>query len=162
MLTYMATLEQLEKDGVLSRAFPKLVPQVRQIWVTAKVSAWIKNELAAQTAIPRPGEGDPVRPLVQAKVLFERFITGKEMFHTEDFWLMRPEEDDVFELKSDDVRFFGWFPERKKFLIAAANSMENCHTYKLHDGYRNEVKHIRNGMDLSPKLVVGAEPKDVL
>jgi hypothetical protein len=141
--------------------FPKLTPAIRHIWITKRVEHWIQNDLATLKAMPRdPGE-TPMRPLAQTKFLFERFIQGQPLYVEDDFWLMRPEEEDVFELKTLDVRFFGWFPEPKKFLIAAADSMEKSHTYNLHDGYRNEVVNIRERIDLFPKLVVGAKPEDV-
>lgn len=156
----MATLCELEQSGTISRlTMRKVSPQRREIWLFAEVRDWIGNELPSLVSFYNDEQSTPIQ---QAYTLLSSFLRGEELHETEDFWRMRPIEADVFELKSPDVRFFGWFVKPKIFLIAKADTFENTHQHALHAGYRNMVVHMRNILDLDePKVVVGAEPQHV-
>lgn len=156
----MATLDELEAAGTIMRlTMRKIAPQHRQIWLFADVKRWFENELSALVSFYRDEQSTPIQ---QAYTLLGSFVRGEHLYETEDFWRMRPIEADVFELKSPDIRFFGWFVKPKIFLIAAADTFENTHEHALHEGYRNMVVRMRNDLDLDePKVVVGAEPHHV-
>lgn len=155
----MATLEGLEaRKELVPLAMPKITPQKRKIWLFPRVEEWFRQELGILNSFYE----DQARPDLQAWILLGNFIRGEELYEGEDFWLMRPYEADVFELKSPDLRFFGWFVRPKNFIIAAVDTFANTHGHDLHDGYRNEVVRMRETLDLDePKVMVGAKPSDV-
>jgi hypothetical protein len=156
----MATLDELQKRRIVERlTMSRVAPQVRQLWAFAEVKDWLHNVLPTLKSFYADEQSTPIQ---QAYALFSAFIRGQELFEEEDFWRMRPIERDVYELKSPDLRFFGWFVEPKLFLIAAADTFENTHMHKLHEGYRGKVEYMRDELDLNePKVVAGAEPRHV-
>ncbi len=156
----MATLYELETQGQVFRlTMRKIAPQKREVWLFADVREWFGSVLPSLTSFYNDEQSTPIQ---QAYTLLGSFLRGEELYESEDFWRMRPIEADVFELKSPDLRFFGWFAKPKVFLIAAADTFANTHEHDLHDGYRNTVVYKRNNLDLDePKVVAGAEPAHV-
>ncbi|TPJ34283.1 hypothetical protein [Mesorhizobium sp. B2-6-5] len=101
-------------------------------------------------------------PVKQVFGLLQTFITGKPLVHGRQFHILHPEKQDVWELKTVDVRIFGWFHERNRFVAVRGASMEQC----KNDGYaefRNEVVAYRAALDLDePKFKQGAKIDDVI
>lgn len=156
----MATLEELEVRGELFKLVSaKISPQRREIWILPDVKHWLTRVLPTLTQFYDDQQSTPKE---QAWQIIASFLRGEELYEEEDFWLMRPSEADVFELKSPDIRFFGWFARPKCFIIVAADTFENTHNPPLHNGYRDMVIRVRNAIDLDePKFVEGAGPSDV-
>ena len=75
---------------------------------------------------------------------------------------MQPSEEGVWELRTADLRFFGWFWRKGVFVISAVDQTARCKEYNLCGGYRNRcVQDMRNlGLD-EPQFVNG-ELADVL
>ncbi|MNT60222.1 hypothetical protein D3C72_1977880 [compost metagenome] len=100
---------------------------------------------------------------MQARALFKMFISGEALAEETEFRLMRPLESDIYELKSADLRFFGWFYRPGIFIAVAADTMERVHTIEgLSSGYRNAVSAARDAIDLDPpKHLEGASVSHV-
>lgn len=76
---------------------------------------------------------------------------------------MLPSEHGIWELKTLDVRFFGWFPERDTYIAARVDSFERVKVHGLASGYRNETVLARAELDLDePKFVQGGDLTDVV
>ena len=103
-------------------------------------------------------EPSDITPLLQARALLKMFISGESLVEGETFRLMMPMEDDVYELKSADLRFFGWFYRPSVFIAVAADSMERVHSVSgLSSAYRSAVSTAREQIDLDPpKYIQGA------
>jgi len=79
------------------------------------------------------------------------------------FKRLRPHGHDVFELKAPDVRIFGWFHERDRFIAARGASMEDVKNHDLYLGFVGEVDRARAALDLDePKCLWGAGEDDVV
>jgi hypothetical protein len=79
------------------------------------------------------------------------FISGEALEEGDEFRLMRPIDGDVYELKSIDLRIFGWFYRPGIFIATAIDTMERVHEYTgLSDGYRDEVIRVRGKISLEP------------
>jgi hypothetical protein len=159
----MATLEELESRKLLYRFRPKRLKrhefEDRQLWFFPEVVQWLLNDL------PKLGAFYPENqaPYLQANVLMKSFVLGAEFVEKTMFWKMRPYRDDVFELKSADIRFFGWFVKPKVFVVACFEVFENVHAEPgVHDRYRDEVIRKRSLLPLDdPKYIKGAKADHV-
>lgn len=95
-------LEDDEQPSRLLYAFPHVVD-------------WLANALP----VLRPLDpGTELVPLEQVDVLFHDFVSGEDFAYYERSHSLRPAELGVWELKTLDVRVFGWFPKKGVFVMA--------------------------------------------
>lgn len=159
----MATLDELDRQGLVEKVeienLRRLEFEDRQIYLFLEVKTWLEETVPDMA----PFYGENIAPIHQAFGLFKDFITGVEFDEGEMFWRMRPAEDDIYELRTADLRFFGWFYRPKVIILARGDTFERLHTYQgMHAGYRDEVRRLRDAIPLDePKFVVGARPEDV-
>lgn len=161
LLTDMATLEQLaSEDG--ERALRKLEPglwatvqEERVIYVSPRAAAWIEQSL--------PGAisqwNIEISPEEQFGDYVERFCGGEDLSYDHMFKDLRPAEDNVWELKTADLRMFGFFHRRDCFVIVEIDTAERVKKYSLYRGYMGAVVRFRESLDLDePKCLIGASP----
>lgn len=86
----------------------------RELYMTRELFEELKAELLQMT-----GASD-FTPQQQLNRRFREWITGKPMEQGRMFRNMRPRTDGVFELKTPDLRLFGWMPAAKKLILARA------------------------------------------
>lgn len=158
----MATLDELEARGTLTKLGVRLTfpdRNRRSLYVLPQVKNWIRNELKDLVSF----ETSDISPLMQARALFKMFISGESLSEGTEFRLMQPLESDIYELKSADLRFFGWFYRPAIFIAVAADTMERVHSVAgLSSAYRNAVSAARNEIDLDPpKYIEGASVSHV-
>lgn len=158
----MATLDELEARGDLKKVAIRIAypdRERRSLYVMPRVENWIRNDLPELVSF----EPTDISPHMQARALFKMFITGEALAEGEMFRLMQPMESDIYELKSADLRFFGWFYRPSVFIAVAADTMERVHTVAgLSSGYRNAVSAARDSIDLDPpKYIEGASTSHV-
>jgi hypothetical protein len=96
-------------------------------------------------------------PIEQVDALLHDFIVDEDLAYYERSHSMRPETPGVWELKSPDIRLFGWFKSRRVFVVGEADSAFRCKQYELYTGYRNSVVWRRENLDLDePKFILGS------
>jgi hypothetical protein len=125
------------------------------------VIEWFRNDL--KHVKPELSEGRKHElqhgvqsPVEQLDSFFHDFITGGDLEAYEDAHMMFPNEMGVWELKTSDIRLFGWVPERCSFIIANAASAAACKDRGLYAGYRDDTVRRRNSLDLDePKFLMG-------
>jgi hypothetical protein len=111
-----------------------------------------------------------VTPQEQFSALVSQFISGDDLIFNHDFKAlhknqrgMRNYDDGVWELKTADVRLFGWFCNFDWFVGAAIDEAWRVKEHDLYAGYREEVIRFRSGLDLNdPKFIPGGEPVNVV
>lgn len=132
----------------------------RSIYLAPSAKQWFDETLAGLD----PAEADDFRPIMQVLTLFRTYISGEAMIENEDFKLMLPEENDVYELRTHDVRIYGWFYRPSIFIGVSADTMIQVHTVNgLASGHRNSVVIYRAASTLDPPLFEeGASTDDVL
>lgn len=164
LLTYMATLLNLVSKGVLEQVEVALdgdsLPQ-RSIYALPCVISWLDEELPELP--PQWGEGRQ-SPLEQVDFLFSEFISGSNVAHWKFCHIMKPEPGfhHIWELKTADVRFFGWFPKKDVFVIAQAGSAKVIKDHGLYRAMRDVCVQLRERLDLDgPKAIAGGY-EDVL
>jgi hypothetical protein len=71
---------------------------------------------------------------------------------------MSPSGDDVYELRSADLRFFGWFPKMDVFVAVRGDTFTKLkNDPKLYELHRITTLEFRDAIDLDePKFEPGA------
>jgi hypothetical protein len=76
---------------------------------------------------------------------------------------LRPAGDGVWELKTADLRVFGWFHAKDCFLGHCADTAERVKEHRLYTGYVGEVVRFRDSLPLDePKYIPGEDPDAVV
>lgn len=153
----MATLAELATSGKLVRLGGGLLPleQVQgRIFAYPHVIEWFENELPALESEMGDGRQTPTEQLDD---LLHDFVVGRNMAYWERSHSMQPEEHGVWELKTPDLRMFGWFNLRLTFVIAEIDTAYRCKLHGLYPGYRGSVLRRRDALDLDlPKFITGS------
>jgi hypothetical protein len=113
------------------------------LYVAPKFGEWLKERLAADEESPI---GADLTIVEQLQDLFRVFITGRQLVFDEQFHSLWPGEKAVWELKTADLRIFGWFANKDFFIALFGDFKDRIVDYGLYPGYRNEVIRIRSEM----------------
>lgn len=158
----MATLSELVELTTLHRVRVSLARdqfEDREFYAFPRFWEWLNGPVRTASAF-NPSD---ISPRMQAHAFLRHFISGQPMSVGRQFKRMRPEDRDVFELVTPDLRIFGWFPSLNKFVAVAGDFMVNTHTHDLYAGYRDLVARERGELELDePKWIVGATENDVV
>ncbi|TXI03177.1 MAG: hypothetical protein E6Q76_14125 [Rhizobium sp.] len=121
-------------------------------WLGERVS---RNEPSSLGAV--------LSPIEQLDFLFFTFVSGKPLIHSRQFRAVRIERNAVWELKTVDLRIFGWFAKRDCFVAAFGDWADHVKDYDLYRGYRLEVRRLRRELGVGDALCVeGVHPEDVI
>lgn len=158
----MATLLELDQKGDVVRFVPALAWnefEDRKVFLLPDVKNWIENVL--------PGLGSThnieVSPLEQLDAMLYEFCSGKPLAVSQRFRKMRPIDNGIWELKTADLRVFGWFPEKDCFLASHCDLTRKIKHHNLYHGYCADSVRLRNALDLNePKYIVGDDPNAVV
>ncbi len=160
----MATLRMLEDSGVIVRIDPGLEPNElinRCLYGTTDFMQWLENELPNIEYNPMYAD---LTPMEQVAAMFSEYVTGMNFSTDRRFKkLNRTPSFNVWELKTEDVRIFGWVPQKDHFICACADSAPKIKQHDLYEGYMGQTKRVMDGMDLDePKYLEGMEYSDVI
>ncbi|SRR5579885_1254218 len=149
----LATLVSSKKLVQIGGGLAKDEQPVRLLYAYPHVIEWLNDTLPAL----EPFDADGMQsPLEQVDDLFHDFVAGEDFSFYELSHSMEPLEDGVWELKTPDIRLFGWFYKKGIFLAANIDTMERVKKHNLYAGYRDDVVRRRNQLDLdAPKFVTG-------
>jgi hypothetical protein len=101
-------------------------------------------------------------PLDQVDTLLYDFVSGEDFAYYERSHSMEPSPLGIWELKTLDVRIFGWFHVKRCFVIANVDTAFRCKENDLYHGYKTDSIRRRDRLDLDgPKFIIG-EYIDVL
>lgn len=121
----MATLTELADDGRLERIEVDLEDRLpfRCLFGTPGFVAWLENDLPL---IQTGAIGAETTPLEQVDALFFDFISGVHFQEDRRFHPISYNPDlFVWELKTLDVRIFGWFVKMDHFVCCFGDHKEN-------------------------------------
>lgn len=134
----------------------------RRVYLTPRFTLWANQDLSACT-VSHPSQPSAA---AQLKAELDAFCVGKEVLTVErDFHCLLPEHHCVWELKTPDLRLFGWFIEKNWMILHAAadkNVLRNI-GFSSYTPYVNDVVSCRNS--LSPPLpgpIIGVKASDVV
>ena len=100
----------------------------------------------------------------QVDGLVDVFCSGDTLTYGEQFKPLTHIKDGVWELKTPDIRIFGWFNRKDCFIGVVADDATRIKTYHLYHGYANvTTARFRDALDLDePKYVTGDDPHAVV
>lgn len=163
LLTFMATPQTLcEKEKLFKLDVP-LSPGEnveRVIYLSQRIIDWFKTVPEMSTSIMGLEEA----PDEQLDALLHDYITGAPLSYDKRFKKLNPRSQDVWELKTADLRIFGWFYRRNVFVAVAGEEKRRLQDlYGMYAGYVGEVVRFRNDLPLDePKYLPGALENDVV
>ena len=158
----MATLTKLVADGALTEIEVETEGESpwRYLYGIDKFTDWLANDLPKLTSQLIGVEDTPEE---QVDDLFAQFVSGAELVPNERYRLLTPKPKGVWELKTPDIRIFGWFPKKDHFIAVFGNDASFIKDRNLYNGYLTQVVRQRDLLNLDEaKFVPGENPNDVL
>lgn len=150
----MATLEHLVSIGKLKKHDPDLehteFPE-RHVYLAPGADAWFVSMLGNAMRI----RGRNLTPVEQVEQFLYDFVRGVPINHFQRKKL-DPFGLHVWELKTADVRLFGWFARKKHFVVACGEMKMNLLAANLYKPHIAAVVSFRGCLDLDdPKTLTG-------
>ena len=161
VLTYMATLEQLAAGGQLIRHEPDFeqweMPS-RFILYPPEFPGWYEGDFKNAPRV----RGRNLSPYEQAEQILYEFMLGRPMAYDVDYKKLGPLGQHVWELKTPDVRIFGWFARRRYFVAVRGELKDKIPNAKLYGPYIESVVNFRTALDLDLPKAVTEIAKDAI
>lgn len=158
----MATLLHLAGSGHVIKIDPVLglrELELRRIYLLPRAHKWLA-EVLPDTDSDRNIQETPSE---QVDALIYEFCSGKPLPVGRRFKALVHLGDGVWELKTADIRLFGWFTQKDCFVVSDCNSKYNVLKSNMYRGYCEQAVRLRNALDLDePKFVTGENPDDVV
>lgn len=158
----MATLIHLAQQNQVFKfdaALSWREQEERRIYVFPSVKAWMAETLPGEVS----GWDIESSPLEQLDIFLVKYCSGKELMFEREVRPLRHIDKGIWELKTADLRMFGWFHAKDCFVCTHANTAHNIKTHGLYAGYRDNAVWLRDQLDLDdPKFVLGDDPNDVI
>jgi hypothetical protein len=158
----MATILELVRLKKLFKYDAVLGPrqqEFRRFYASERLVRWFQVEL------PNIGSAWKIDtpPAEQLDAFLAQYVTGEKITFGWDLFPIRPHAHRVWELKTPDLRVFGWFNEMDCFIGVVADAARNVKEHQLYSGYCGEVVRFRDKLDLDePKFLLGELPNDVI
>jgi hypothetical protein len=157
------TIEDLLRQGAIRRIEVDLgagAQPARLLYGTPNFIEWLENLLGGAEPEQRLGEATPAE---QVDALFYAYISGRPLVYVRQFRMIRVEQSAVWELKTPDVRIFGWFLRKDCFVAVFGDWTDHVKDHNLYKGYRTSVRRIRRELGIGATLcVTGSSPDDVI
>lgn len=158
----MATLVQLDQQGALFKldVLEQHVQEFRQFYASPALQQWLTGTLPGMVSSWRI----ELSPEEQVVALLEIYCRGERLAYGTQFKPLTHITDGVWELKTDDIRIFGWFSRRDCFIGVVADDATRIKAHNLYFGHANvTVRRFRDTLDLvAPKFVPGDDPHAVV
>lgn len=161
VLTYMATLEHLADSDKVIRHEPDLEDDEFAERYAYFAPAFDVS-LSALRAIGCL-HGRKLTPYEQTERILYDYVIGVRLAYGSDYHPLDPLGFHTWELKTPDVRLFGWFPRRRHFIIVCWRLKDDLKPAAKYASPIQEVVDFRNLLDLDePKAVTGVRADEVL
>ena len=158
----MATPIQLGKRGALFKldALEPGVQEFRELYASPELYKWLTDVLPNMVSSWQT----ELSPLEQFDDLSGIFCAGDRLEYQTQFKPLTHITDGVWELKTSDIRVFGWFFRKDCFIGAVADDATRIKQHNLYHGYANvTTRRFRDALDLDqPKYVPGDDPHAVV
>lgn len=133
----------------------------RRLYATPEFVEWL------DTVVPELEQNtlyDDLRPIEQISALFAEYVAGDSFSNDRRFKKLNWTPDlCVWELKTTDVRIFGWVPERDSFVCCYGDSSDKIKTLDLYGRYMALTRRKMEDVGLDPPICVeSSEYSDVI
>ncbi|WCT78903.1 hypothetical protein [Novosphingobium humi] len=161
-MTYMATIIHLAQSGHLTRFDPGLdwrQQEERCIYLLPSAKNWMRDVLPNEIS----DFGVERTPIEQVASLLENFCAGKALAFPRQFHPLVHIDSGIWQLKTADVRLFGWFCGQDQFICSNGDMATRIKKNHWYERYRDEAIGFRDILALDdPKFVAGGQPDDVV
>src|SRR5437762_2711619 len=158
----MATLLELDRRGELFKldALEAGEQEFREFYASPILHGWIRDVLPNMVS----SWGIELSPLDQFTAMSEVYCAGERLMFDTQFKPLTHIVDGVWQLKTDDLRIFGWFPRKDCFIGVVADDATRIKESNLYFGYANvTTKRFLEALDLDePKYITGKDPHAVV
>ncbi|MFN0045600.1 MAG: hypothetical protein ACKVOS_03955 [Sphingorhabdus sp.] len=158
----MATLLDLVMTGEVIKVDPVLGPrelELRRIYLLPKACKWL-SEILPNTDSNWNIEETPSE---QLDALLYEFCSGMQLQVGIRFKALVHLGDGIWELKTADLRLFGWFTQKDCFVVSDCDEAGRVKEIGLYQGYCRQAVWRRDELNLDePKFVTGDNPHDVV
>ncbi len=159
----MPTITDLVDSGAIVKIDVDLAARdqpLRLLYGTPEFIAWLGDVLKGAQPPRLLGHSSVAE---QIDDLFYSFLSGEQLIFTRQFRVVRAEDNAVWELKTPDVRIFGWFMAKDCFVAVFGNWTDTIKDHDLYRGYRIAIRRLRRELGIDTTLCVkGVTPDDVL
>ena len=159
----MATIATLEGTGRLVRIEIELDGRAqpwRCLYGTPDFIEWLDRVLPNMKTTVVGGE---IEPLEQVDAIFHEYVSGEHMDADRRFKKLTCTPDHfVWELKTLDVRIFGWVPVRDHFICTYGDHKDQIELLRKYGRYIAQTVYVRNQCDLQPNHIAHEEYEYVL
>lgn len=158
----MATILDLTRAKTLSKFLPELAPhqqEFRLLYAAPRFENWVLQKLPNLAS----NWNLELTPAEQLDDYLSNYALGRPLTFGRHFNPIRHVQDGVWELKTADLRVFGWFYRIDQFIALVGDETWRVKEYNLYSGYAGEVAQFRESLDLDgPKFIPGKDPKNVI
>ncbi|MDE0970445.1 MAG: hypothetical protein OSA51_13790 [Octadecabacter sp.] len=159
----MATLIQLCESGSLDVIDPLEPGELpwRFLYATMDFLDWIEREL------PVLGHNElysDLSPLEQVYAVFFEYVSGEDFSSDRRFKKLHCNPDNhVWEFKTEEVRVFGWVPNKDFFVCCYGDSKDKIKEFDSYGRYIAQTTFVRNNLNLNePKCLISRSYSDVI
>lgn len=156
----MTTLDKMLEEERIVRVTLRLGRgkfDERKIYAYPECLEWMKTE------VPKMATGRVQSAMTPAEQLMNRllqWITGDPLVHHRMFKDLEPQVDGVWELKTPDLRIFGWMYRPKEFVAVCGGYADDYKEPTKVRNYADDIRTVIRARDLLPidgvKFVTGA------
>ena len=132
--------------------------EVRVLFGTPDFAGWVRNVLPDLKSTRKLD----ITPLDQFDDLMISYCLGEELLIDAQFHALRPIAKGVWELKTPDLRIFGWFPCKDHFIAVAGHFADGVKKKRLYGAYVDQVVAFRDGLDLDPPKFLPGDDHNVV
>ena len=158
----MATLEDICKGGALIRHHPELETtelEKRVLCFSTAFKTWLATDLAPVPCF----SGRRLTPYEQTEQILYDYVIGRPMAYSIEIRKLEPLSQHVWELKTPDVKLFGWVPQKAHFIVTNGTLKKNVQRFKDYDPHIQVAASFRAALNLDePKSVTGVLANDIL
>lgn len=158
----MATLIELAEASQVFKIDPVLgsrQQEERLIYVLPHLRQWLEEALPALESTWNIEQ----RPIEQLDALFYTFCSGETLTYGWQFKPLVHIRNGIWELKTADLRMFGWFYAKDCFVATDAELSDTVKRLHMYGPFRDQAVRRRDALDLDePKFIQGDDPNDVI
>jgi hypothetical protein len=156
MATFPTLLKEKRLIPVVVRLRSGQFPE-RKIYAFPECVEWMRREVPKMSTGRIGSHFTPQEQLVER---FRQWIAGEPMQYGPWFHDMEPSTDDVWELKTADLRIFGWMYLRRQFIAVRGGYADDYKEPTKTKNYADERREVVKARDALPldgeKLVRGS------
>lgn len=158
----MATLLDLELHDALIRLDPALslrCQELRVIYVFPRLAVWMAEKLPLLESTWNIEDC----PIEQLDALIAQFCSGEALAYGQRFKPLNHLGDGIWELKTADLRMFGWFNKQDCFVATNCDLKRTIVESHLYRPYCEQAVRFRDQLELDePKFITGDDPNVVV